>query len=398
MGDIQILANEDGFNRMNEVLSYSAEKQRRLWFGRSLYAHNYVAKRETDTHIYWAEVNRTPMFENNKLFYKYKNSSGISFDKEKQTMKVWFGKKFNDLSLTIINDLYAHFKIDWLSAVNDTSRYVINQSLMQRIIRGKITNPRDLAKAYLKNSSFRTRKDISPELFYKALMAPRDNRAPGGQIQYYKIPLLYSTSPNELLKLMIQQPYSMSTDKYDTYEQAAKLNKLVNPLWSETKFKEVHKQWTRELMELEIKDMEAIDYNYPEGLPLMDGLSMIPNNYKLFEEGTVMDHCLYTNYQTRIRDKEYFALHYEYEGQKATIGITLNSAYVYDTECAVIQQIRGVRNQDVPKEHTDRIHEWIKLPEVEEWFINMRKAHAHEKHVVEKVKEMDLADQELDWL
>lgn len=396
MEDIKILANEEGFNHMTEVLSYSESKQRRLWFGRGLYPVNYISKRETDTHIYWGEVHRVPMFQNNKLFYKYNNTGGISFDKEKKTLKIWFGKRLGNLSSAIRKDIYKHFNIDWLSAVNETSSHIINQSLLQRIIRGKITNPRDLAKAYLKNSSFRARKDISPELFYKALMAPKEERETGGQIHYYTLPLLYSTSPNELLKLIIERPRAINGDAYDTYEQAAKLNRLVNPLWSETKFKEVHKQWTRELMELEIKDMEAIDYSYPEDLFLIEGLSIIPNNYMLFQEGTIMDHCLYTSYQTRIRDKDYFALHYEYEGQKATIGIILDDNYRYNKPCAIIQQIKGVRNSVVPEEHTARIYEWIKLLEVEDWFIRMKQAHA-----VQKIEKMGLTPQTAnlpDWL
>ena len=139
----------------------------------------------------------------------------------------------------------------------------------------------------------------------------------------------------------------------DLFTQAEMLDRKVNLKWSETRMKEVHAEWTRELMGMAIKSIQPVDYNYPE-IETPEGISLIKSNIELFEEGTTMKHCVYTNYERSVRDKNYYVFRYDRKGVRATVGVKMHDYY------PVIDQMYGPRNTKIDQEHKDYVQQWLK--------------------------------------
>jgi hypothetical protein len=343
-----VITGQLTLEKMEEYKAMPVEMQRYLFYKGEIYAFSTTSRKETDTHIYWCNSNRQPRFENNRLFYLNSNKAGVSFDKEKKTIKIWFGNSIQLLEGTILPDIINFFKLDWFSAMSYSLRTLLNKTMLQNMIKGKITNPRDYVKAYLKTSPYKN-LDLSPELFYKTFMENEFNSPKG-----FKKYILYTTNPNEGLEHVAKQRTTMYNGELeDLFSQAEMLDRKVNLKWSETRMKEVHAEWTRELMGMAIKSIQPVDYNYPE-IETPEGISLIKSNIELFEEGTTMKHCVYTNYERSVRNKTYYVFRYDREGVRATVGVKMHEYY------PVIDQMYGPRNTQIDQEHKNYVQQWLK--------------------------------------
>jgi hypothetical protein len=81
-----------------------------------------------------------------------------------------------------------------------------------------------------------------------------------------------------------------------------------------------------------------------------------------------MKHCVYTNYESKIRSKKYFAFRYEKDGIRATLGVDLSYAD------ATFSQMYGIGNSSVPIDIVDDMKEFIKTDYFQEWCAKQCKA------------------------
>jgi hypothetical protein len=342
-----VITGQESLIKMEEYKAMSLEVQRYLFYKGEIYGFSTTNRKETDTHIYWCNSNRVPRFENNRLFYLNSNKAGVSFDKEKKTIKIWFGNSIQMLEGTILPDIISFFKLDWFDAMSYSLKTLLNKTMLQNMIKGKITNPRDFIKAYLKTSPYKN-LDLSPELFYKTFTIHEHNSPKG-----FRKHILYATNPNEGLEYVAAQKTTMYNSQLeDLFSQAEMLNKKVNLKWSEARMKEVHAEWTRELMGMAIKTINPVDYNYPE-IDTPEGITLIKSNLELFEEGTTMKHCVYTNYERSVRDKDYYVFKYDREGVRATVGVRMHGYYVK------IDQMYGIGNTHIDQVHKEYVQKWL---------------------------------------
>jgi hypothetical protein len=353
----EIIEGKADYERYLTFIEMPQELQRFNFYRGKIYPIYMVQKKETDTHVYWSSSEKKPRFENDRLFYTHKNRTGATWDKEKKTLKIWFGHTPSTLSTTILKDIILHFKIDWYNDLSESLKTLLNKTILQNMIKGKITNPRDFVKAYLKTSPYK-KMDISPELFYKTFSdTDRFHASP----KFFRKVLEFSTNVNHALELLTRQNGNLDSYILDIYEQAAALNRKVNPRWSRARMNEVHTKWTRKIMAIEIKSLKAVDYGYPE-FTTPKGIEIISNNYELFEEGTVMKHCVYTNYESRIRRREYFAFRYNRDGVRATIGATS------DGEGNIkLNQMYSIGNTAVSSEHKQYVIDWLQDEHTQFW-------------------------------
>lgn len=353
-----IIYGEEGLAKMEEYKAMSPDIQRYLFYRNEIHGFMTSNRKETDTHIYWCNSNRVPRFENNRLFYLNSNKAGITFDKEKKTISIWFGCSIQTLQSTVIlNDVIRFFKLDWFNHMSHSLKTLLNKTMLQNMIKGKLTNPRDYVKAYLKTSPYKN-LDLSPELFYKTFMENNHN-SPKGLKKY----ILYVTNPNEGLEHVAKQNSTMYNGQLeDLFSQAEMLDRKVNLKWSETRMKEVHAEWTRELMGMAIKSIEPVDYNYPE-IETPEGISLIRTNLELFEEGTVMHHCVYTNYEREVRNKNYYVFRYDREGVRATAGVRVIGPGVIR-----LDQMYAIRNTSVDEKHKEYVLSWLYSEKPQELF------------------------------
>lgn len=344
-----ILSGEDHLQRKDNILNQPEPIKRMLYHQGKIETFMYCSKNETDTHIYWSVSEMKPRFENNMLFYTRKSKGGITYDKAKKSIKIWFGHKFVTLHYAVRLDLFKHFDCEWALEVGDALSSNFSVSIINRILKKRITNPRDLCKAYIKTSYFRT-LDISVEMFYQTFCKKEHGNRLRSPIAY-KSYFLYATNPNEVFAMIQNDRHGEMFDSYgefsDLVNQAAILNRKYNPKWSKIRRNEEHIAWTKEIMELELKTLPRKDYEYEGSFPVVEGIEIITNNIDLFAEGKVMSHCVYTNYAKQVEDKSYFVLRFNYEGQRATIGINMYH-YGNTTEPKfVINQMYGYRNSPV---------------------------------------------------
>ena len=100
MEKITFLTGKDAYDKQYKfMLDQNAEYQKLRFYQGSLYSFNYATKKETDTHIYWSVSNKKPMLENEKLFFKHENLQGASYDRKTAKVKIWFGRKFNNMDV-----------------------------------------------------------------------------------------------------------------------------------------------------------------------------------------------------------------------------------------------------------------------------------------------------------
>lgn len=368
MEKIEIFNNIEAYNMSLNFLNDTYEMQRFNFYRGKVTAFVCAQRKEIDTHVYWSYTEAKPRFENNRLFYTRNNKYGFTYDKTTKDFKFWFGRSIHEIPPFMLYDVFKHFNIDWYEKLSPSLISLLNATMVKNMIKGKITNPRDYVKAYLKTSPYR-KSEISPELFYKTFNKP-NIQSPKN---YRKI-IEYSTDPNHALEFItVQNNGYIDYTITDLYDQASALDRRVNPKWSEARMKDVHAEWTREIMNIEIKSLEPYDYNYSK-INLPQGLEIISNNYELFEEGTTMKHCVYTNYEYRIKSKQYFSFKYEKDNVRATLGV--DKSYSMP---ATFSQMYGVGNSTISTDIVDSIKELIKTDYFQEWCEKESKLSMQEK-------------------
>jgi hypothetical protein len=165
MEKLTFILNEDAYiKNYKEILELPIERQRRLFFGRQLFDVRYITKKETDTHIYWACHEKKPKFYNNKLFFAHTNRSGVTYDKKKKSIKIWFGIRYSDLPMELKINVLETFDMYWVMKLSNGISSLISNAIFGNIIKGKIKNAKDICQAYLKVAPYKA-KDIDLELF-----------------------------------------------------------------------------------------------------------------------------------------------------------------------------------------------------------------------------------------
>jgi len=356
MEEIKILQGEEEFKRLKEAQEKSIEVQRYLVYQQKLNHAYVIQKKETDTHVYISQCEYKPMF-NKKMILIRKPMSGITYDKVKKTVKIWFGKKPKDTGVCI-SHLLSHFNIEWYNTLYAGAFYeTLTQSLLQRMIRGVITNPRDYAKAILKGHKNLRETGLSAESLFKYLCSSANV-----SVQPFLFYCPAFKNPNQLVDLITKGRLNWRVA--DMVKQARILDKKIDLNWSEKRLDAEHAEWTRLIMQYEIDSVEEIDFDYPD-LDMPEGLEFIKTNREVFEEGTIMKHCLYTNYAYTIRNKTYFAFRYEKDGVRATLGVDVN------TKGPRFSQMFSYRNSEIDEEIKDEMKAWLEEDHVIEWFKNI---------------------------
>lgn len=192
-------------NHYASILELSPDRQRRLFYGNRIYSFEYITRKETDTHIYWAINNKIPRYYNNKLFYNHKHTQGVTYDKQTKVIKIWFGEKYYNLANSIKDDIYDVLKIDWLKTIPVNIHTLINNTIFSKIINGKITDLKQLCLAYFKTSSYRHR-NVNIDLFIETFT--RNMVSPKAFTEYF----LIASDCNDMLKFIID-----NTDQFGAF-------------------------------------------------------------------------------------------------------------------------------------------------------------------------------------
>lgn len=216
-------------------------------------------------------------------------------------------------------------KTDRYEFVEKVPADALSATVVKDILYGKITNPKDAILAYGKRLGV---KHLNEYMFKLS----GNTNIPMSVLCCVINPAQLDTYVHEHGQLPRDSEFR------DMVEQAYALEKTINLMWSSKRMSEEHTKWSRELMRLSIgtKSEEPIWSESVVETFRQCGLELCNTEQRVFEEGYLMQHCVYTNYWDRIKERNYIALRIELEGGPVTIGLsrdyytgqfTFNQAY-----------------------------------------------------------------------
>ena len=385
-----------------KALASDLEGQRYLWFSdKCKHAHRIEESvYEDDDKLCWTYTTWGLKWGSNGIYQKQKGKIGLTYDKTKKTVLIWFRKNIRDLDL---KRFFKYLNLDWVSDMNTDLKSIVTKTLLAKIISGKITNPRDLVKAYLKLSH--RKLDVSPGIFFKYFhgrfeTVPKGTLNADGRVSQweaqkrmyafcdmpmqYVLSILYvSKNPTETLKLFIKATAEdhhnvLFSHIEDMVREAQQLGKTIDFKWSAKRMKEEHTLMTQELMlkEIDFVGNKTIEYEQTDTLEVPNTWELISNQRRLYEEGYVQKHCVYNSYWNQIERGQYFVFHDS--KNRITIGlhrITLDRAGTYaDTASTrtnkwVIQQAYGYKNEiKYSDEDLEEVNKILSLPSNQKFF------------------------------
>jgi hypothetical protein len=237
---------------------------------------------------------------------------------------VWFGK--NIFEIPGIIQVFKHMNLNWL---NTKLMPYVTKGIAEKLLNGKITNNMELVKAYIKVM----RLNCSPKLLYNTIEAGNYNK------QVVLLMMSVAKDQNHFLEYCVSVDPEKQTSYFlmDLVKQAQILDKKIDYTWSSKRLHEEHQAWTKEIMEVEVRDMEDVvakhTLNFTEFT--RPGFTLLTTKKEIFAEGKSMNHCLYTNYWSSINNGNYLAYHIDFFGEQATLGcyisdgISFNQCYGY---------------------------------------------------------------------
>ena len=217
-------------------------------------------------------------------------------------------QQLNSSSKYLIRDILS--KTDKYEFVEKVPAEALSATVVKDILYGKITNPKDAILTYGKRLGV---KHLNEHMFQLS----SNTNIPMSVLCSVINPAQLDTYVHEYGRL------PRGGEFMDMIEQAYALEKTINLMWSPKRMSEEHTKWSRELMKLTIgtKSEELV---WPESVAetfRQRGLELCNTEQRVFEEGYLMHHCVYTNYWHRIQRKDYIALSMELEEGPVTIGL-----------------------------------------------------------------------------
>lgn len=337
------------------------EQQRFAFFSGKMYAFTEISRKETDTHVYWVQNAATPRWNDKSgMYLKNTAAHGVSYDKTTKKFKWWYGKQMTHTGSIILKDVCDYFKADWFNEVPTNLKTSTTNSSLEKVLKGKITNPRDLIKCIIKTNPRMRNLNISTELIWQWLNTGHSHR-----IQTLSDMMSVAKDCNHLLEYIIDPKNNyMHHELLDVVKQAQMLNRKIDFKWSPNRLRDVHGEWTKEIMDMEQEYVEQLEYNYVNNLPHNGCLELITNSKELYVEGRLMSHCVYTNYSDSVSSKTYFVFKFRDRDTRATLGVSKS----WEGDKFNLHQMYAKFNKTVDQCHHDYIKEWLDKPEVQQWF------------------------------
>lgn len=313
-------------------------KQRFMWFSKRVEKeYKEVSLTNNDEYIVYADVTSKVGF-NKKLYLKPCRQKGFSFNKQTKELKLWFGT--NLTALDKLKQVLNMLKLEWVTESNLTG--YLTKGLLQKILVGKITNPLDACKYIITYNRFQ--KTTSPKFLMKWIISNRNDKRVLMSAKYVAKDVNHFLNPAEtsIGRLM----YAQENLLFDCFRQASILEEKIDFKWSLSRLKQEHTDWTARIMEMEVGMFEDIQLPIDKLPKLPPEFEIITSRKRLLNEGTVMKHCIYTNYAEEWEAGEYLVLHCIYNGEEVTIGMVKRGDAKKAKQLTVIDQCYLRENND----------------------------------------------------
>lgn len=343
METIQIVKPPEEFT---DFMSMENGILKNIKYYRSLNGKNFfsanICKKEGNT--YYSHSVFKMMRSKDSYYVKQVTKDGFTID-PKGKLSVWYSK--NVFQIPYISEVFKYFNFNWL---NVKLYPYITKGIMEKMFAGKITNNIDIIKAYFKVM----RINASPTNFIKlietTIIAKQDFLRQMGSAKDINHLIDYLLSTNAENK-----DYTKTQILNDMVQESQILNKKIDYTWSLNRLKEEHKQWTQEIMKIEI---DGLDDTILDNVDKFDkytpnGFILLKTQKEVFAEGTIMKHCIYTAYWNNIKENRYLAYHVSIGNEQATLGLYIDSDSIKFNQCY------AKYNQSVSKSFITIVNEFV---------------------------------------
>ena len=288
--------------------------------GRGFFESNFCKK---DGCMYYTHTVFKVKKSKNSYYRHNTTKNGFTVN-EKGKLSVWYGKTIFDIPG--IWKLFEHLNMNWLSSklIN-----YITKGIAEKILNGKITNNTGVVKAYIKAM----RLDCSPSLLLTVIETDIYNKP-----HLLQMMLVAKDQNHFLTKCLDKCKEEYPTESYlltDLIKQAYILEKKIDYNWSENRIREEHSKWTKEIMEIEVKDMQDVVSEAAlrfSGFK-SDGFKLLTTKKEVYAEGKEMGHCVYTNYWSSVLNGHYLIYQVEWFGERATLGCYITDGKITVNQC-----------------------------------------------------------------
>jgi hypothetical protein len=314
---------------------------------RNTYFCDYRIK---DGFQYFARTQYTIKKSTKSYFLKVKERKGFTVD-PKGKINIWYGKAASELPN--LTPLFTHPDIFNLTWFHDRHIYFMTKSLLEKLISGKITNSIDFYNAWYKAMRIKGTGKYLDQMVHKTDI---------GSMNVRRLILQFNPIVDNIdhfvQRVLNDEEYVYDHTLRDTIEQASILGKKINPNWSSKRLADEHINMTREIMGHEIKSMESEVIPYNEDarqiMSNIPGITLLDTKAKIFAEGKVMSHCIYTNYYNSIKRGDYLCFNVEHEQESGTL--TLRAEYDKNDQQHKykINAFLGKRNSKMSNDATKR--------------------------------------------
>jgi len=285
--------------------------------------------------IYFSFTHYKISKNHNSYYSRISRRKGLSFKNGK--LNLWYGSKIEEIPY--LEDLFK--EMNW-NFIDKKAYSFITKTGLEKIFQGKITSTRDLLKHYAKS----VRLKCSTDFLYKAVIEQELSK-----ISFY-MNSIQARDVDHFLQFVINpklneynNPISIDLNYIvkDLREQYAILDKKIDFRWSEKRMKQEHEDATFELMKLQadnLSDDKIIwtEFNLPSNFDILN------SEKRTFLEGSLMRHCVYTNYWYSIKTGRYLAFNVKLNNENATLGVELIQGKI------TFNQVYRYRNQPVSPE------------------------------------------------
>lgn len=279
----------------------------------------------------------------NNVFWK-------SLGEESMTFKD--GKFYGTFSQRVLNIALTAFNIDWPMSSNwIISLLAHNKTLWAMILKGKITNPEQLAKKYSKLY-------FKGVYSYKALKVYFESYSSIGSLWdiYY-----YTSNPN----LWVEKYCALKWENDRQYEEHLNLardilhyakieNAKINSTWSYSRMASEHQK------QIERDNLDQINMYSDEKIATpfeRNGLQLILDEREAFIEGTMMHNCVHSCYWNKIANGNYLIAKGVVDGVKIDVGISIG--YSDNGDVLRLNQVHSIYNGIVSQEIKQYCMNWI---------------------------------------
>ena len=307
-----------------------------------------------------------------KIFTRSTTQHGLTYNPAETVGKcltLWRGTAMINVSSQAITALLKSHQCEWALEFKS----LFTKTLLARVLKGRITNGEDFMRAYLKTSNLWKSMKIShraPSMLKLMRMADGKDNHSSGVMEYHDL-LAHVNNVEATIDMLVGGKSLYDFSWYQTphtegiRRELNILDRKINSTWSENRLNDEHTRMSRELRALELTTMESIDYSYSKPAPLLPGMELISDNKRLFEEGSVMNHCVY-GYLNNAVNRMVFHFHCTFGEMPFTLAVQST----YSSEDYVVQQMFGNRNKACSEAQKNIVKTWLQEPSVQQWFKN----------------------------